>query len=83
MNKTELNAMRVEVLRAYEFYYENTIDVYGGSDTGEIVIEEETEKLNETLGEIEKMYNHMFSIETYKYLEKKAKYNVETYMQEV
>lgn len=83
MKNMKLNKMRKMVLRAFEFYYENTIDVYGGSDTGEIIIEEETEKLNETLGEIEKMYNHMFSIETYKYLEKKAKYNVETYMQEV
>ena len=48
----KLNKMRKMVLRAFEFYYENTIDVYGGSDTGEIIIEEETEKLNETLGEI-------------------------------
>lgn len=33
-----------------------------------------------TKGKVEKMYNHMFSIEIYKYLENKAKYNVETYM---
>lgn len=80
MKNTKLNGMRKMVLRAFEFYYENTIDVYDGSDAGEIIVEEETEKLNETLGEIEKMYNHIFSIETYKYIEKKAKYNVETYM---
>lgn len=80
MKNMKLNEMRKMVLRAFEFYYENTIDVYGGSDAGEIIIEEETEKLNETLNEIEKMYNHMFSIEIYKYLENKAKYNVETYM---
>lgn len=80
MNKTELNAMRIEALRAYEFYYENTIDVFPFSNIGEEIIEEEIETLYNTIDEIEENYGHEFSNEAYGYLKRKAKYNVETYM---
>ena len=76
----KLNKMRKMVLSAYEFYYENTIDVFGGSDIGEIVIEEQTELLNSTLDEIEESFNHRFSVSIHQYLAMKAKYNVQTYM---
>lgn len=75
MNKT----MMKEIKEAMKWYYENVLEVNAGSDMGELVIEEESEAIDNELDEITERYGVEPSMKVWEYLWKKAKYWVQIY----